>query len=342
MSYLKVEVHKNICEINKDHWNNLVEQSKLGSFFHRYEWLKSIEQGKKLEGNHIIVMKDRNIVGILPNFVIGIKKTPFNQLASTVPGFGGPIIIGSEKEVLDIMLKTVSKICRKNIISHCITTLDFSYVRYNHYLIKNGYIPNLNYCRFIIYLNKNIVDIKSEMDKSKKSNLKKAHSNDFIIKDEKLDENNLKDFYKVYIKVMEKVGGDAHPLQFFLTLKNNLQERMKMFGVFVKKKQVGRHLYFLDKEQSSLHHFFSAIEESNFKYHPSELLHEYAIKWGINNNYKRYDFGGTGSKFNDGLFKFKEEFGGQVVPTLTWEKGYSHFRWTLFKIGRYIYNKSEK
>ena len=48
MSNLKVEIYDSINDINKNQWNNIVEQSNLGSFFHRYDWIKSIEHGRGL------------------------------------------------------------------------------------------------------------------------------------------------------------------------------------------------------------------------------------------------------------------------------------------------------
>ncbi|KYK27618.1 hypothetical protein AYK20_02505 [Thermoplasmatales archaeon SG8-52-1] len=341
MSNLKVEIYDNINDINKNQWDNIVEQSYLGSFFHRYGWIKSIEEGIGYKGKHLIISKNDNLVGILPNFKTRIIKAPFNQLISITPGFGGPIITGNEKEVLDLMLKSLSKMCRGNIILHCITTLNPGYQRYNNALVKNGYQPNLDYCRFVIDLDRDIKDIILKMDKKRRYNLKKGSDNEFKITDEKFDDTNLKDFFDVYTRVMEKIDGVKYPFNFFISLKKNLHDRIKMFSVKVNGKKVGQHLYFLDKEQSSLHHFFSAVSESDFKYYPSELLHEHGLKWGIQNNYKKYDFGGTGSDFNDGLFKFKEEFGGHLVPTLTWEKSHSLIRWNLFKVGRYFYRKSQ-
>ena len=340
MSNLKAEVHDHINSINKNQWDNLVEQSQLGSFFHRYEWIKSIEDGIGLEAKHLIILKDNNLAGIFPNFKTRIIKAPFNQLISITPGFGGPIITGNEKEVLDLMLKTVSKMCRGNIILHCITTLSPGYQRYNLFLLKNGYQPNLDYCRFIIDLNNNWEEIKSNMKSGRRRILNKALKQNFEVYDERLNDSNIKDFYEKYKKVMDRLGEDAYPFEFFVCLKKRIEDRIKIFTAKVDGKQAGKLLYILDKEQSSLHYFFSAVEESNFKYHASELIHQYAIKWGIQNNYEKYDFGGTGSSFNDGLFKFKEEFGGQLVPTLTWEKSHSLIRWNLFKIGRYFYRRS--
>ena len=69
MNNLKVEIIDTISNINKNKWNNLVEQSKLGSFFHRYEWLKAIEDEMGLEPRHIVVTKDEYPIGVFPNFI---------------------------------------------------------------------------------------------------------------------------------------------------------------------------------------------------------------------------------------------------------------------------------
>ena len=72
MSNLNFEVYDHIDNINKNQWNNLVEQSSLGSFFHRHEWIKSIEDGMELIAKHLIILKNDNLVGIFPNFITRI------------------------------------------------------------------------------------------------------------------------------------------------------------------------------------------------------------------------------------------------------------------------------
>ena len=85
MNNLKVEIIDAISNINKNKWNNLVEQSKLGSFFHRYEWLKAIEDELGLEPRHILVTKDENFVGVFSNFIQKIPKAPIRKLFSVEP-----------------------------------------------------------------------------------------------------------------------------------------------------------------------------------------------------------------------------------------------------------------
>jgi len=339
LSDLKLEIYDSVKDINKNQWNSLVEQSELGSFFHRYEWLKAIESGIGFEAKHIVILKNLNPIAIFPNFITDIRKTPFKRLNSITPGFGGPLIVADEKEVLDLIFKKISKICKGTIVSHHISTLNLGYIRYGQYFEEKRYRANLSHCRFIIDLKKNYDDIKSNMSSGKRRKLNKI-SIDFEIKDEKINDEILEKFYIGYKKVMKRVGGFSYPFKFFTSLRSEVGDRMKIFNAVVDGKDAGKILCFLDTEQSSLHNFFSAIDESNFIFHSPEFLNEYAIKWGMSNNFKKYDFGSTSSSFDNSLFKFKEEFGGKIIPTLSWEKGYSLVGWNLLKFGKKLYKKN--
>ncbi len=95
-------------------------------------------------------------------------------------------------------------------------------------------------------------------------------------------------------------------------------------------------LELLDEKRSSVHGFFAAVPSEYFDDHASELLYDRAIRWGIENGYETYDFGSTNSSFENGVFRFKEGFGGRIVPILVWERGCSVL-WKLVKTGRSLY-----
>ena len=66
MSEYKLSIIESITDIDINPWNNLVKQSKLGCFFHRYEWQKAIESGLQYKPKHILVEKKGNLIGIFP------------------------------------------------------------------------------------------------------------------------------------------------------------------------------------------------------------------------------------------------------------------------------------
>ena len=326
-----VEVLDSITHADKNQWNSLVEQSKLGNLFHRYEWLKAIEEGIGLKAKHILIKKDDNPVGIFPNFISKIKKTPFKIMTSAGPSYGGPIIATKdEKIILDLIFKRISKILGITVVWHRIRTHNLENIRYEHYFEKIGYSSSIASCDFIINLDKGEKNIKSKMRKFRRRNLTRILEKDYYIKDENINETTLNEFYKSYIKVIEKVQGHLLPFSFLTSMMNNLAARMKIFNAYIDDINIGRTLILLDKEKQAIYSFLSGIEKTSFKYFPYELTHWHSIKWGIENNYKKYVFGATSADFTSGRFKFKEEFGGEIIPILSWEKHNILFNMGLF------------
>jgi len=335
---LRTEVCDTLEKINRNQWNELVVNLRLSSFFHQYEWLKAIEEGLDVRPRHIVVYEGENIVGCMPNFIISIKKTPFNALVSIEPGYGGLLIRKHQKKILSSLFNGVSRISKDdNVISHIIRTLDLKYAQYSIFFEGKGYRPNLESCRFEIQLSKGWERIQSDMDKKRRYNLKKGRLGNYEIEDEEITEYNVMRFYQVYKQVMNSVGGTIYPIDFFKSLTKLLKNRLKLFTFEVKGEYCGGFLHFLDESKFIVHHFFGAVKEDCFKHYPNELLHEFSIKWGIENNYEKYDFGATSLNFTNGLFKFKEGFGGKMIPILSWEKGYSTLRWKLYRKMRQMY-----
>lgn len=56
-----------ISEQSKNQLNDFVEQSGGGTMFHRYGWLAAVEDGLDSESRHVLVSKEGNPVGFLPN-----------------------------------------------------------------------------------------------------------------------------------------------------------------------------------------------------------------------------------------------------------------------------------
>lgn len=151
-------LHDSIRTVNRNQWNDLVEQSDLGSVFHRYEWLLAIESGVEHIPTHVVVRKNGNPVGIFPNFVtdfdvpsyervlsllpaehipylpstsidtLSPDVMPLKQLTSISPGFGGPVIVSDEMECLDLMFQQIPKTCGHSVISHKIKAKEPGYM----------------------------------------------------------------------------------------------------------------------------------------------------------------------------------------------------------------------
>ena len=315
---LEVEHIDSIDAVNRNQWNNVVEQSELGCVFHRYEWLRAVEAGTGREPRHVLVSKKGNPIAVLPNFVTELG--PVEQLKSIEPGYGGPIAMANEERALELLLDGVADRCDGRVLFNQFRTYNQGYVRYHNALRERGYDVAVRSCRFTLDLGRGWDAILEDMHSERRRGIRRGRESEFEVVEEPLTAGVLSDFYDDYARVMDRVEMDALPYSFMAELEA-LEERITIFSLRVDGERRGMYLYVSDDEQSSFQHLYTAVTADHFEYHAPELLHEHAIKWAIDQGYETYDLRGSTPDFRNGVFSFKEYFGAQPIPLLLWERG---------------------
>ncbi|ELZ07486.1 GNAT family N-acetyltransferase [Natrialba aegyptia] len=331
----EVTVHETIDTVDRSRWNHVVSHAKQASVFHRYEWLEAIETGLGYTPNHVVVTKDGNPIGLLPNFVVDLPKVPFQRLWSTYPGFGGPAITTDTAETLDAILETIPTLCTGRTIVHEIRAHDTEYLQYSDVLRSHGYRPARSKGRFVLSLTDGYDQVRSGMSDSRRKGIERGKAHPYEIVEEELTRATLERFHRAYERHMEQIGGDAYPLAFFEDLLA-MDSRLLLLTLRLDGEYAGGFLELLDDERSAVHGFFAAVPEEYYDDHASELLYDAVIRWAIDNGYDTYDFGGATGDFRSGLFRFKAGFGGELVPNLYWERG-DGLRWKFVTAGRELY-----
>lgn len=335
--------------IHPNQWNSLVSQADLGSVFHRYEWLKAIETGFDCEPRHIVVRKDDNPVAVFPNFYDSIhipvaqdlvSATPVRELNSVNPGFGGPIIGGNEERCLELMFDALEELRDVRTLYHWIRTNELGYVRYGQPLTYRGYTPITTSCRFRLDLTQSWDEIWEGMESDYRRRLRQMDDYDVAYRDEPIDTRTIEQFYSEHTRNLERIDTEPYAFSFYEALADLMGDRIKIFTVVVDGQQRGQYLYLLDEERSTLHHYLAAIgDEESFEYNSSQLLHAHAIQWGQDNGYQYYDFGSTRADYTNGVFRHKEGYGGEPVPSVHWRKGFSRAGWPAFLTAQTLYRK---
>lgn len=347
MAALDSEVIESIDEVNENQWNNIVSQTDQSTSFHRTGWLRAIEDGLEYEARHVVVRKKGNPVAICPNFVIPIVL-PFDppidltqvglaQLSSVSLGFGGPVISADRDRSFERLFDTIEAMAGWTTIVHRLRILDPGHVQYAQKLRARGYRPVLSTCRHWLDLT-DYQQITDEMEKERRNEIRTASQYEPEIVEEEVTRDAMREFYAEYRKTMERIGGRTLPLAFFNALADHFSEHIEIFTARVDGTSVGSHVYLRDEEQDSMHHFFSGVDEDHFEYSAPTVIHDYALRWGIENEYATYDFGETSSDYGDGLFKYKQKFGTQIEPVYEWERALAPIRWGAYRKALDVYS----
>ena len=338
-----------IDEADRNQWDNLVEQTVHGSLFHRYGWLKAIEAGLDSEPRHVVVSKDGNPVGVLPNFLQRVdlpvdssvvEALPLRELVSTYPGYGGPLVATDREACLSALIDGIGDIGGPGVVNHRLRSSDPRFVEYGKSLRAVGYRPEILTCRVEVRLERGWPAIEAGMAKERRNALRQARGQSWKVDERALGDGTLDRVYAAYESNMDRVGGTTFPRSFFDAIADELGEHARVFTASVEGDRRGAFVYLVDPDGSTIHYFFSAIDdEEDYRYYPADLLHAHVMQWGIDRGFQRYDFGETPADFSDGLFRYKRKYGGELHPTIQWRRGESRLGWFLYRAGESIYRK---
>ena len=146
--------------------------------------------------------------------------------------------------------------------------------------------------------------LRSQVRKSEKNGLT------YIIgqSDEYLD-----GFYNVFSLNMRNLGSPVHPRRLFESIRKHYAQGMAISLVKMEDKVVGAGLILLMKKVATIP-WASTMSEYN-KYAPNMLLYWSILKYVTDNGCSCFDFGR--STYNEGTYKFKQQWGAQPIP-LEW------------------------
>lgn len=332
---LEVHVLEGIQAVERDRWNTVVRNADCASVFHRHEWLTAVETGTSYQTNHLLVEKDGNPIGCLPNAVLPIPNTPFKRVSSLYPGFGGPLATTDETDVFGALLGQVSGLCAGRRIVHEIRVANPDYLRYATPLREHGYRPARVGGRFVISLDRTYEAIREEMSRSRRRAIEEGSGAAVEIREEGLTPEAIDRFHDRYRTVMDRVDGHAYSRSFLEALRE-MESRVLLLALYIEGEYAGGFLELLDDEQAAVHGFFAAVPREYFDDNATELLYDYVLRWAARNGYDRYDFGGCVGDFREGSFQYKESFGGQLVPNVYWERGQG-LTWRAVRRARSLY-----
>ncbi|QSG11351.1 Peptidoglycan interpeptide bridge formation enzyme, contains acetyltransferase domain of GNAT superfamily [Halapricum desulfuricans] len=342
-SSLTLDVHASVRTLPSG-WDTVVSNSPLGSVFARTEWLRAIERGTDLTPRHVVVLRDGTPIGLCPNFVSEIalpipvpSAVAPRELVSIEPGFGGPILTGEYGATLDRLLEGVRTAATGGVWGHRIRTLSPAAVQYADLLDARGYVPSVLTCQLLVDLTRPIDAVFDAWSKERRRTARKARDAGMTVAQVEPSATEREAFYDAYAAMIDRVDGVRYPPAFFEALHETMGERIVLFRADIDDDPVGWHFYVRDEERGSLHHFFSGLREEHFGHHPSSRLHEAAMEWASDAGFGTYNFGESNAAVTDGGFRYKSQYGGDVLPVVTWERGIARGRWAVYRAARRLY-----
>lgn len=228
-------------------------------------------------------------------------------------GYGGPVITEisdprRKEELVNGFMQAFSEYAKENrIVSE--------FVRF-HPIIGNGLdfkdAYGSIYDRKTVGTNLTLDDvIGTEFSKHKKKDIKRILNNPDIRYEIEEEPESLADFLEVYYSTMDRDEADGYYYfgnDYFDRILAAFREHVVTCRVFYREKIIGMGVYFRYKKL--LHAHLSGSLTEYMKYSPAYILKYAMAVYGHENGYSVIHYGGgTNASPENGLYKFKKDFG---------------------------------
>lgn len=280
-------------------WNNILEETKEGSIFHKLEWLKITEKYTCNKLYPMIIYNEEEIMGIFPIFLQKRLHSIIKMLVSP-PGnslipYLGPLFPHYNEYKQDKKESLLSSF-QEN-LTHFFQRIDADYINilftpgfqdmrsfeWNGYDIK----PRYTYIQSIVEFDEIWNGFKKELRKNINSTEKKG----VIVYEGKREDIEFI-YSSVFLRLSEQEQSLKMPKQYFYELYDAFYPKnMRIFITEYNNEKVGGVIVTCHNRRVSV--WFGAVQSKISGIYPNDLLHWYVMKWANEQGQKEFEIIGA-------------------------------------------------
>ena len=306
-----IVIETDIKKINIQQWSEFVSNHPYGNVFQTPMMYEAYLKTNGYTPLIFIAYQDNNIVGVLLSVLIkesGFIKGYFSSRSIIT---GGPLVLNGNTEYMSELFKSYNEYVGNKAIYTQIRNQSEQLI-YNDVYQKCGYRFH-SHLNFIIPLDGE-ENIWNRIGKGRIKQIKKAEKNNLHI--DVYDKESISDdlILKCYDVIKCVYNHAKLPLVDVELMKN--VNKYGLLVLFVAKDCCDNILgcRFALTYKECLYGWYAGSYEKFYKLYPNDLLIWETLKWGNNNGYKYFDYGGAGEPNKPyGVRSFKQQMGGCLV-----------------------------
>jgi len=306
MTELKV-----VDKINSNKWDEFIKSHPDGNIFQTHQMMKVYENTINYEPLFLAVLDEVDEVQAI---ILACIIKEFDGILGSFTArsiiHGGPIYISGNTglEAQEKLMETYDKIINKKAI--------YTEIRNMWHIPNNINFNGYNYENhqdIFIDLRKTEEELMKAIKRDKKRAIKKAIDNGInLIKIDNKDKIDY--FYEILTETYNTVKVPLADKSKFKSVYDYLvlNGMADYFLAELDGKYIGGRLELYYKNR--IYDWYAGASANSTTYYPNEFLVWHIIKWGSQNGFRSFDFGGAGKPDVEyGVRSFKERFGGEMV-----------------------------
>ena len=325
--------------IDPEKWNTFVYDHNFGNIFQTYEFKQVIDKTKNRKMIPLAALNSNgDIVSLVQGSLVSTNRY-FGKIGTRLIIQGGPLYQDNPEgyKSAGFLMEKYDRLNKKKVISSEIRNIfDFP--------IENILAINCNYekedhLNYLINLKMSEDDLWSSIHKSRRKGITRAKKNNIEIL-ELNDINDMPEFYNLIKDTYNRVKMPVADISIFnsayeILLPKNMAQ---FFVARISDTIIGARAVLLYKDL--IYDWYAGSSSDHNDLTINEALVWHVLKYGSNNGYRLFDFGGAGKPDEEyGVREFKRRFGGNEVNFGRYIKTYSPTMMKIIKKGFNIYRK---
>lgn len=287
-----------------------------------------------------IDVKTREVLGVLQGVVVHEKPGLIGKFSTRAIIQGGPLLaLSAGTTVLKQLVQTFDEVVKHQAIWSEI---------WNFYDTKQAFRPLTNYhsedhLNFVIDLARPEEVVWREIHESRRKNINRAMRKNLCLEEVK-NQAQLDIFYRLVSETYQRVKVPLSDSSLFVSAYQILVKRglAKFFLAKYNNDYIGARVVLTYKKE--IYDWYAGASSDSFEFYPNDYLVWSILKWGIENGYGAFDFGGAGKpNVPYGPREFKRRFGGKLTNFGRLIRVYSPWKYKLahwgFKVYQFILNQ---
>jgi lipid II:glycine glycyltransferase (peptidoglycan interpeptide bridge formation enzyme) len=321
---MKNRIITDVKLIDNEKWEFFVKNHPNGNIFQSPFIYKVYEETINYKPIGIFVIDSTNsIVGVLVSVIQKEHSGLLGHFSARAITFGGPVVMDDDEEITRLIIGQYSKIIKGKAIYSQFRNL------WNIDSIKtifgsSGFLFE-DHLNLIHDLSPSEDELWNIVKSKRRNEIRKAYK-EKVVFEICSNADCLKKSYDILKEVYCNAKIPLAKYEFF----NNLlkyssgQSGLKIFTAHLNDKVIGCMLALVYKD--IIYDFYAGSYMDYYRKNPNDLIPWEVFKWGKQNGYKKFDFGGAGKPDEDyGVRDYKKKFGGTFVNFGRFEKIHNQF-----------------
>lgn len=327
--------------VPEDEWRQFVHRNPDGNVFHTPEMFAVFQNTKGYQPEIWAARgDDQQLLALFLPVRISVKKWPLQQLGTYTVAYGSVLCEQGDiaREALQTLLQSYQKESKKGSLytelRNCCPMADLQPLLEQMHFI---YEDHLNY---IISLDGSPEAVFKNIGKRTQRNIKRGLNQARVAVEEVTDRAGIATGYELLRNTYHLAQVPLSDRSLFEAAFDRLHSKgmLRVTLARVDSTPVAASFELLYKD--TVYGWYGGMDRAYSSHNPNEMLMWDVLRWGSENGFKRYDFGGAGKPNEEyGVRDFKAKFGGALV-------NYGRFKWVsnpfLFRLSTLGYQMFRK